>query len=416
MIERKIVTGLIISTDFIKQILPIWNIQLLESTSAKCIAKWVMEYYDKFNRAPEYDLQGIFYQKLKENNLSKENAEDIEDILNSLSKEYEEDKINIDFLIEQTIAYFQSRRLSIYKEKIESLVDAGHYDEAEKIAAEYRINFSDPKTDLNNFIQSVVEIRKHERPKPLTLMKPWLKEGQTTILYGNYGCGKSLLSICIAYLMGLKEYAVEEAEIGSWQIKSPTGTLYIDGELGEQDMEERISQFEWVGVQKSMYRMRILSIPEYQIATEDQFYLSNRVNQLKIINWLKEHENYKLIILDSVSTLFGLVEENDNSEWSNKVNPFLRDLRALNVACLLLHHSGKEGKRGLRGASAMGAMAHNIYKLQPHPEKNIDDGEAWFTIFKDKQRSAGFQFNTFSIRFEQTNNGKETHWEVTDNK
>jgi energy-coupling factor transporter ATP-binding protein EcfA2 len=414
MQERKIIIGIITSTEYIQQISAIWNTQLLESSSARKLAGWVMEYYAKFQVAPKRDIEGIFYQKVKDNNIPKDEAEDIEEILQSLSDESEEE-INIEYLVELTNKYFQERRLIQYKDSIEHLCKTGKFEEAERVASEYKVNYSDPKTDLNKFILSVLEIRKHKREPVKTLLSPWLKEGQTTIVYGQYGSGKSLLVISIAYILGLKNYDIDEAEIGTWQVKHPTGCLYIDGELGEQEMEERISQFEWLGVQQSKYRMRILSIPEYQIATEDQFYLSNRINQLKITQWLKTHPNYKLIILDSASTLFGLIEENDNSEWSNKINPFLRDLRALDVACILLHHSGKDGKRGLRGASAMGAMAHNIFALTNHGLKNVDDGEAWFTIGKDKQRQAGFTFKTFSLRFSQENHDKETHWEVTEN-
>jgi hypothetical protein len=414
MQERKIIIGLITNTEYIQQITSIWNAQLLESSSARKLAGWIMEYYTKFQVAPKRDIEGIFYQKIKDNNIPKDEVEDIEEILQGLSDESEEEQ-NIEYLVDLTNKYFQERRLVVYKDSIEALCKSGKYEEAEKLASEYKVNYSDPKTDLNKFILSVLEIRKHKREVPRMLLSPWLREGQTTIIYGNYGSGKSLLTISVAYILGLKDFDSGEAEIGTWQVKHQTGCLYIDGELGEQEMEERIAQFEWIGVQQSKYRMRILSIPEYQIATEDQFYLSNRINQLKIIQWLKIHPNYKLIILDSASTLFGLIEENDNSEWSNKINPFLRDLRALDVACILLHHSGKDGKKGLRGASAMGAMAHNIFALTNHQNKNVDDGEAWFTIGKDKQRAAGFSFKTFSLRFSQENHDKETHWEVTDN-
>ena len=416
MEERKIIIGLICSTKFIEQIQPIWNIQLIESRSAKKLAGWVMDYYNKFAHAPNRDIEGIFYQKVKETQIPKDEAEDIEEILQSLSTEYDNENINVDYLIDLATKYFREKGLLKYKDNIETLVKSGNIEEAEKLASEYKVYFSDPKTDLNKFISSVLEIRKKKQTQPILLLKPWLREGQTTIIYGGFGSGKSLLTIAMAYILGLKDYDSDDAEISSWQVKNPTGTLYIDGELGEVEMIERIAQFEWLGVQRSKHRMQILSIPEYQMATEDSFYLSNRINQLKIIQWLKTHPNYKLIVLDSASTLFGLVEENDNSEWSNKINPFLRDLRALNVACILLHHSGKDGKRGLRGASAMGAMAHNIFLLTNHVGKNVDDGEAWFVLGKDKQRSAGFSFKTFALRFFQDNNAKETHWEVTDIK
>lgn len=412
MIERQIIIGLITSTEYLKQIQPIWGFNLIESVTAKRIATWCWEYFDKYQKAPGQDIEGIYYSKLKDGKLPKEIAEEFEeDILPSLSAEYAKQSFNLDYLLEETTKHLCDRHLTIHTENINALRAIGNLLEAEEMARTYKpLNAS--LNTLDKYILSLRQIQKRKRIAPTMLMKPWLREGQITILYGNFGCGKSLLTIAVAYLLGLKDFDNNESEINEWQIKTPTGTLYIDGELGEQEMEERIKQFEWLGIQK--YKIRVLSIPEYQIATEDQFYLSDRENQLKITHWLKKNPNYKLLVLDSASTLFGLVEENSNSEWSTKINPFLRDLRALNVACLLLHHSGKEGKRGLRGASSMGAMAHNIFKLNSHPNKIIDKGEAWFTLIKDKQRASGFSFKSFSLKFTQKENKKETHWEVTE--
>jgi putative DNA primase/helicase len=97
-----------------------------------------------------------------------------------------------------------------------------------------------------------------------------------------------------------------------------------------------------------------------------------------------------------VSTVFGLDDENSNSEWSQKINPFIRDLRALGVAHIIQHHAGKNGE--LRGASAMDAMAHNKIRLKDHDSKM--QGEAWFWVDNHgKQRAAGKTFQRFQIKF-----------------
>lgn len=413
MIERKIIINLITSTDFCRRISSIWDVKLLASATAKKIAMWCWEYYLKYNEAPGRNIEDIFYKKSKQANFPKDVAEEIEqDILPGLSEEYENESFNIEFAVQETEKYFAERHLTIHHESLESLIAAGETEQAEKLALEFH-PLSISSNDIDKHIRSVQKIREIKRPRPPLFLSPWLRAGQGTIIYGNFGSGKSLLTLAISYVLGMRNYDSEDAEINEWQVKQPIGTLYIDGEIGEQEMEERVKKFEWLGKQDVRYRLKILSIPEYQIETEDQFYLSVRVNQLKIIKWLKEHENYKLIVLDSASTLFGLEEENDNSEWNKKINPFLRDLRALGVAWLLLHHSGKQIKRGLRGASAMGAMPHNIYKLEDHPDKDIDKGEAWFNLTKDKQRSGGFSFKAFGLKFYQTEEGEETHWKVT---
>jgi hypothetical protein len=61
----------------------------------------------------------------------------------------------------------------------------------------------------------------------------------------------------------------------------------------------------------------------------------------------------------------------------------------------------------------MGAIANNIFQLVPHGSREVDSGEAWFTINKDKQRASGVLFRSFGLHFSQTDDKKETHWEVT---
>lgn len=415
MIERKIIIGLITSTEYIKLIQSIWNIDLLESSTAKRIAMWCWEYYDKYQKAPKKDIETIFFSKLKSGKLPKDLADEIqEDILPNLSQEYVKEPPNIEALIEETKLHFEDRNLAIFNETIEALRKSGQIEEAKKTALEFK-TLGTSVHNINDYILYPQQIREKKIKPPTTLISPWLREGEFTIIYGPSGCGKTLLTLAISYTLGLNNYDTKKSEIGEWKVKHPTGTLYIDGEMGESLMEERVKGYEWLGRQTNKYMLKILSIPEYQMQTMDNFYLSNRVNQLKIIDWLKKHPNYKLVILDSLSTLFGLEDENSNSEWNNKINPLLRDLRALKVACIMLHHSGKDGKRGLRGASTINAMSQNIFKLTNHMDQDPDVGEAWFILSKDKQRAGGYQFRTFSLKFSQNMEKTRTVWKITSN-
>ena len=415
MIERKIIIGLITSTEYIKLIQSIWNAELLESATARRIAGWCWEYFDKYQKAPNQDIEIIFFTKLKSGKLPKEIADEInDDILPGLSSEYVKEKFSIDALVEETKKYFEDRHLALHTETIEALRSSGQIDEANKLAIEYK-PLGTNIHNIDDFILYPFQIREKNIKPPVTLVSPWLREGELTIIYGPSGCGKTLLTLAISYILGLNKYDTKKAEIGEWKVKHPTGTLYIDGEMGESMMDERICSYEWLGRQTNKYMLKVLSIPEYQMQTMDNFYLSNRANQIKIISWLKKHPNYKLVVLDSLSTLFGLEDENSNSEWNNKINPLLRDLRAIKVACILLHHSGKDGKRGLRGASTINAMSQNIFKLSNHRDQDPDVGEAWFTLSKDKQRAGGFQFRTFSLKFSQDKQNNKTAWEVTSN-
>jgi len=412
MIERKILIGLITSTEFCQRLRGLWNIELLESDMAKRLSVWIWEYYDKYGKAPGPDMEILYFSKLKESRLPRSVAEEIEqDILPNLSDEFAKEGLDVKPLLDETERYFNERHFTILSQQIQDLVSAGKINEAEHMVRDFRPLISED-VRLNDHILTIRGMRKKGRKAPKPLLSPWLREGEMTVIYGNFGTGKSLLTISAAYILGLEAYDSEDAEIGEWQVKHPTGCLYIDGELGEVEMLKRIAQFEWLGRQN--YPIRVLSIPEYQLETRDTFILSERKNQLKIVNWLKTHPQYRLVVLDSASTLFGLEDENNNSEWNNKINPLLRDLRGLGVACLLLHHAGKDGSKGFRGASAIGAMAENIFRITNHKKKNVDDGEAWFIISKDKLRSAGKSFKKFALKYTQTDDGKSTQWEETE--
>ena len=149
MIEKRIIIGLIVSTEFIQQIQNIWDSQLLESQMAKRLAGWCMDYFHKYNKAPGKDIEGIFYQKLKEG-LTKDIAEEIEEeILPKLSEEYENTSFNLNYLLDQTHDYLQERHLEQHSQEIQALVSLGELTEAEKLAGEYKSLARESGQDLD---------------------------------------------------------------------------------------------------------------------------------------------------------------------------------------------------------------------------------------------------------------------------
>ena len=166
MIERKIIIGLITSTDFLKRIKPLWSPRYLESDIAKRMSSWCWEYYDKYNEAPKKEIESIFYSKLKENKFSKSIAEEIEnDILPGLSKEYELTTFNLEYLVEESVKYLNDRHLAIHNEEIEALRTAGRIEEAQKLACEFK-PLGGNKVDVNNFIldRTQIEAKKSKAP------------------------------------------------------------------------------------------------------------------------------------------------------------------------------------------------------------------------------------------------------------
>lgn len=133
MIERKIIIGFITCTEFCKEVFPLYKPEYIESNTAREIARWCKEYYDKYSKAPQADIETIYYAKLEEG-LTGEIAEEFEeDILPSLSKEYVDEGLD-DYLFDETIKHFQEVQ---YKYHAEELLDT---IEDSKMSKELRLS------------------------------------------------------------------------------------------------------------------------------------------------------------------------------------------------------------------------------------------------------------------------------------
>lgn len=138
-IERLILMGLITSTDFLKKIRPIYHVKLFKSNYIRRVAKWSVEYFDKYGQAPHKNIETIYVDKLKQEKLPPEVAEIIEEhLLPNLSEEYEHTQFNVKYVLERAGEYFKVRRLEILSEEIQAYLSNGEPDEAAKLTEQYK--------------------------------------------------------------------------------------------------------------------------------------------------------------------------------------------------------------------------------------------------------------------------------------
>ena len=157
-IERRIVTGLIVSTEYHQMVFDFWNSQLLSSITARQMAGWCVDYFQKYQTAPGRDIEGIYTQKLKAG-LDKDRAEDIEDILAGLSDEYDRGHFNARYLADETKTYFQEQHLRSFAEEIKAEVGEGNITEAEKLATGYASAVIQAHTSIDPF-ESATRIKR----------------------------------------------------------------------------------------------------------------------------------------------------------------------------------------------------------------------------------------------------------------
>lgn len=146
-IERRIITGLIISKDYLERVQKFWNSSFLESPEFRKVANWCMEYFDKYKTAPDSDIEAVYMEKLKGGNISKSEAQYIEEVLNDLSNEYGRDtQFNSAYLYDQTVKYFKSQELERHQDEVEALREEGKIKEAEELARSYTSTILDDLT------------------------------------------------------------------------------------------------------------------------------------------------------------------------------------------------------------------------------------------------------------------------------
>lgn len=153
-IEKKIITNLIVDTQFCQSIIPITKPEYFEIPYVKRIFSWTKEYFDKFGSAPEKYIQDIY--RTKSEKISPEDKELIGDFLESLSSKYLEadEKRNTKFYVDEAIQYIKKQSYIKLAESISSYAKLGQIEEVENqlfnhhkvgSATSRSVNLNDPE-------------------------------------------------------------------------------------------------------------------------------------------------------------------------------------------------------------------------------------------------------------------------------
>lgn len=137
-LERKICIGLIANTEYLSIAINIIQLKYVNSSEAELIMSWCFEYFNKYKKAPKEQIQDIYLDKIRETNIPKQKAQLVEEILSSLSDEYSNSNINVQYLKEQTITYSKICKLHSYVEEIRDEIDTGNILEAESLLSKYK--------------------------------------------------------------------------------------------------------------------------------------------------------------------------------------------------------------------------------------------------------------------------------------
>lgn len=218
------------------------------------------------------------------------------------------------------------------------------------------------------------------------LVFPWLRQGESAMLWAAPGTGKTLLTLTLAVMVA------GGGSVLGWKSPKPRKVLLVDGEMAAEDLQERVTWLidtvEGIDREAAAENLHILSRnwQKAEVAFPD---LGDRAGvdgkpsgQDVVLKAARDH-GAELVLLDNYSTLAEVEDENDAAAMTPTL-AFLLRMKQARIGCVLVHHSGKTGTT-FRGSSKLATTFEVILGLKPL-EGDAGNSGAAFMLQWDKYR------------------------------
>ena len=223
-----------------------------------------------------------------------------------------------------------------------------------------------------------------------------LPEKGFAALYGPPGSYKSFIALDIA-----EAVATGRQWMGN-QISSPGGVLYIAGE-GHGGIGARIKACKINNRTKDGAQIYVIRYQLNLRSSADDFNLL-----MESIDALIDRTGIelRLVQIDTLARAFGGGNENDSQDMGAFIHNCGRLQRKLDCALMVLHHSGKDATKGLRGHSSLLGAVDTQLELQKLASEDHKEGVAGTGILtiskqKDGQDNLKFGFEMIQININQ---------------
>lgn len=196
-IERNIITGMIVSKEYMNAIHSLYKPEYILSEYARIVAGWCMNYYRKYKDVPNKTIEEIFrrYSEKEEGDV----VDLITTFLTSISEEYERKQFNAPYLITQTVEYFRKRQITILSDDLRLSLEAGRIEDAEEAIRRFHSVEQESDLSFDPLDPEVIEAAFEDSPEPLfklpgavgELMNPTFHRSGFVALMGPEKRGKS---------------------------------------------------------------------------------------------------------------------------------------------------------------------------------------------------------------------------------
>ncbi len=212
----------------------------------------------------------------------------------------------------------------------------------------------------------------HPWPPRELILAPWLTTQSLNMIYSWRGVGKTHVALGIAYAVA------SGGEFLGWKADKPRGVLYLDGEMPENALYERLHALTQGALDFPEENFRLLT-PDLQKGFMPD--LATFKGQQEIDRFILP--STELIIVDNLSCLLrGDGRENEAESWIS-CGQWALAKRAQGKSIIFIHHAGKNGNQ--RGTSKREDILDTVMVLKRPSDYEASDG-ARFEVHFEKAR------------------------------
>lgn len=208
-------------------------------------------------------------------------------------------------------------------------------------------------------------------PKLNWLIKDILVDGGIATIYGESGSTKSFLAIDLAMHLG-------------------TGLAWF-GLPVSRDIPIVYTALEgFRGVAKRIlgWRKKNATSPSTMHIDEDSLLLGDKGSVENFIKYYKGKQFHSgIVIIDTLNMACPNIEENSAADMSGVITKARLIAEKLNSTVLIIHHSGKDESRGMRGSSSLKASMDTIIYV-----KQDSNGNCEWSLEKSKDSECGIRY------------------------
>lgn len=231
-LERQIVTALITSDSFLREMTPILSEDVFRLPWAKTVYRWCSDFYEHEKEAPKKHVEDFYLSQAPQ--MEESQADLLKEFLGNLSENYkEESSFNEGYIAKRAETYARKRRADKTQKEIKQHLSVGNIDEAEAAIQGYRrivrpsTRGIDPFSDTEAIERAFDDADKDvlfRFPGALGELVGDFYRGGFFIIVGSTGKGKSFL---------LQEIALRCALRGK-------RVLLVNMEMGESRLLRRL--------------------------------------------------------------------------------------------------------------------------------------------------------------------------------